>query len=426
MISTIADLLKGIIEKERAIIDAEDISHGPTIGDMYEGLAREILERAIPSTLDIRVVDGFVRGSDGRLSPQLDAMIVTGEGREVPRTGSYEWPIADVLAVIEVKKTLYGAELADAFGKLRTVRTMFNTYIEDEDPAIDLRGSLKSFAQLTGHFPDTVQEVDRLPVELSTMFHTITLDQAAPLRVIWGYHGYTDELGLRKGLLKFLKDQGGTMDGFGASSMPNLIVARSNSLLKLVGNPYISPLTDGWWHLLASNNENPLRLLIELLWSKFAERFGAAFPVDDNLQLERLIPFLDAKLERRGEKVGWLYKYNDHSAAILSDAKSSEWEPEALEVYELVVLSQIGRKGRLNIRDAAFQKYARDEGVDPEALIDALIKRRVIAWVDDEHVCAVQDGTVFIGFMPDGGSFATGESELLGSWLGKQLDGKKR
>jgi len=40
--------------------------------------------------------------------------------------------------------------------------------------------------------------------------------------------------------------------------------------------------------------KNPLRLLIELLWTKMGDRFGDMFPGDDDLDLERLAPFLDA------------------------------------------------------------------------------------------------------------------------------------
>ena len=54
-------------------------THAPTIGAMYEGLTRDILDRAIPASLDLRIVDGFIEGADGSLSPQMDAMLVTGK-----------------------------------------------------------------------------------------------------------------------------------------------------------------------------------------------------------------------------------------------------------------------------------------------------------------------------------------------------------
>jgi hypothetical protein len=102
MIKTIADLLRELMVKEAAKLDDETITHGPTIGSMYEGLARDILDRVIPGDLDVRVVDGFIEGVDGSLSPQLDAMVVTGKGRQLPYTTNFVWPIADVIAAFEV------------------------------------------------------------------------------------------------------------------------------------------------------------------------------------------------------------------------------------------------------------------------------------------------------------------------------------
>jgi len=52
-------------------------------------LARDILDRVIPAAIDVRVVDGFVEGVEGTLSPQIDAMVVTGEGRQIPYTNNF-------------------------------------------------------------------------------------------------------------------------------------------------------------------------------------------------------------------------------------------------------------------------------------------------------------------------------------------------
>ena len=424
MISTIADLLSDLMAKEREQLDAEVITHAPTIGAMYEGLAREILERAIPPNLDVRVVDGFIEGVDGDLSPQIDAMIVTGQGRKLPKIDSYVWPIGDVIAVFEVKKSLYGADLKDAFVKLRTVKKMSEKAIQD-GATLKPGPSYRAFARLTGRYPSSVAEVDALPDELNYLFHTILADQAAPVRVILGYHGYADEAGLRKGLMDYLTEQGDMMAGFGASSMPNLIVARQNALLKLDGHPYIAPLHDGWWHLLVSNPENPLRILIELLWAKMGDRFGSAFPADDNLQLERLAPLLDARIKQQDGRTGWIYQRNDFTAAELAGAQGEQWEPDETEVAEMVVQLHIARHGALDVRDPKFRRHAEEDGFDPDAVIARLVARRTLAWVDDHTVRLVDAGVMFTGFMPDGKGYTTSEHELLGSWLLKELGGDK-
>ena len=162
MIKTIADLLRELMVKEAAELDEEPVKHGPTIGAMYEGLARDILDRAIPAELDVRVVDGFIEGVDGILSPQIDAMIVTGEGRQLPYTSNFVWPIADVIAVFEVKKTLYADDLADAFGKLRTIKHMSEARVQN-GVKVAAGPSFRAFAKTTGTIPDRLKPSTRFP-----------------------------------------------------------------------------------------------------------------------------------------------------------------------------------------------------------------------------------------------------------------------
>ena len=122
MITSFAQFLEQLQAKEAEILAAESVKHAPTIGDMYEGLTRNLVERAIPEGLNLRLVDGFVVGVDGQYSHQTDAMLVMGEsGRQIPKTEKWAWPIADVLAVFEVKKNLYAKDLADGINKMRKV-----------------------------------------------------------------------------------------------------------------------------------------------------------------------------------------------------------------------------------------------------------------------------------------------------------------
>ena len=424
MIKTIADLLRELMVKEAAKLDDETITHGPTIGSMYEGLARDILDRVIPGDLDVRVVDGFIEGVDGSLSPQLDAMVVTGKGRQLPYTTNFVWPIADVIAAFEVKKSLYGADLQDAFEKLRTVKRMSEAHIQS-GVKVDASPTYRAFAKTTGRYPASAAAVDALPEELCLIFHTMLADQLAPVRAILGYHGYADEHGLRKGVLGYLQDQGGFAAGFGATSMPNLIVARSNSILKMDGHPYAAPLRDGWWHLLVSNPENPLRLLIELLWTKLGNRFGDIFPADDDLQLERLAPFLDARIHRQDDKVGWEYHYHPLGKKEMAAAAAPSWDPEAVDNCEMVIQLQLARLGSIDVRDSQFRDFVISEGLDPDALVADMVARRMLAWIDDHTVRMIDSGAVFTGFMPSGEGFSTTDADRLSPWLTRELDKRK-
>ena len=77
MIKKISDLLHKLSEKEIVAIEKHGIKHGPTIGDMYEGLTKKILDSAIPAVVDLSVRSGFVTDGKGKLSRQIDCMVVT-------------------------------------------------------------------------------------------------------------------------------------------------------------------------------------------------------------------------------------------------------------------------------------------------------------------------------------------------------------
>ena len=109
MINTIKELLESIrIQGINEISKFSHIKHGPTIGDMYEGLTKEMLNKAIFKDLNLKVCSGFICNRENELSKQIDCMIVVGDGIEIPYIKAYKYDISQVIAVIEVKKDLFG------------------------------------------------------------------------------------------------------------------------------------------------------------------------------------------------------------------------------------------------------------------------------------------------------------------------------
>lgn len=293
MITSFAEFLEQLQAKEAELLAAESVQHAPTIGDMYEGLTRELVKRAIPKELNLRLVDGFVIGVDGKHSHQTDAMLVKGDrGRQLPKTDTWEWPIADVLAVFEVKKNLYGNELVDSINKMRTISLQQKEQLS-ENRQVHLGPSNSAFARLLGRSPES-GELGDLTSATGELLRTLAHEQLAPVRVVFGYDGYVDEFGLRNGFLDALKK---VPDGLaGPAVLPNLIVCRTNTLLKLNGHPYIVPeLDDGQWHIFGSTRKAPMVLLLELLWTRLSNEFQARFPVDDTLKMEAIAPLLSGK-----------------------------------------------------------------------------------------------------------------------------------
>lgn len=126
MIQNLASLIDVFINTEKELLSKYHIVGHPTmIGDMYEELTKEVFEKTMIPHLDLRVVSGKVRLSDGTLSNQTDCMVVIGDGDQLPRTKNYIYDKANVIATIEVKKNLFTNEIGDAFGKLNSVKSEF-------------------------------------------------------------------------------------------------------------------------------------------------------------------------------------------------------------------------------------------------------------------------------------------------------------
>lgn len=425
MLTSLATILHELQQVEAAKLAEENIAHAPTIGAMYEGLTRELLDRAIPAALDVSVVSGFVEGHDGQLGPQTDAMLVTGKGKRVPYTNDFVWPIQNVLAVFEVKKNLYGADLDDAFQKLRTINQMFDAYVQSAHPLFDVNPALNAFARLTGLYPKSPEQMAQLSEEWQTFYHLLVFEQTGPIRVILGYEGYVDEAGLRRGFADYLGQNNGTR-GFGLGSYPNLIICRNNSLLKMSGQPYISPLADGRWVAVVSNNENPIRILLELIWTRLSNQFQQYIPMDDTLQLERLAPFFLARIIQVGQTIGWELQHHELDKKELASIKSSQWAPRDVDENEWVILQQVAHKGEFDVRDQYFREWAQEEKFDPDETIAKLVDDRLLAWVDENHVRVMTQGGLITAFMPSGQAIATGHDELAALWMMEQLEARKK
>ena len=90
MITKVSDLLKGFIDEERRKLDQFSLTHGPTIGKMYEGLTSNVLNKAIPPVLDLKIVSGFIFDDTQAMTSQMDCMLVKRQGIQIPYTTDYK------------------------------------------------------------------------------------------------------------------------------------------------------------------------------------------------------------------------------------------------------------------------------------------------------------------------------------------------
>lgn len=418
MITSVAQLIEKFIRKQATLLDEETLKHAPTIGSMYEGLSKAALAKAIPEGAGLRIVDGFVEGHDGALSPQMDLMLVVGDsGRKVPFTEHYRWPITDVLAVIEVKKNLYGAELVDSVSKSVALAVMQQAAFRDNAVADhSIESSNRAYARLRGAFPDK-DLLDDANRDDGEILRALVMEQFTPVRIVLGFEGYADETSLRTGLLDQLERH---LDkGWSPAGLPNLIICRGNSVLKLTGHPYVSPTDDEWWPLLGTERTAPFRLMIELIWTRLTIRFQAVLPMDDSLVEEQLARLLETRSVRHEGKRGWEYKSHEPDLRKWDAGQPTEWTPLSLTAAEDFLVRTAMAEGGINPAEDKLRLFCKARDYDVDASIGRPLDCRILVWEGESWLVPVTESGV-ITVTPQGERWWATNQELLGLWLAKQ------
>jgi hypothetical protein len=385
VIRTVADLLSGILRDELPKLDNHPVKHAPTIGDMYEGLSSELLSRALPEGLGLRVVSGFARDGQGCLSGQLDCMVVRGEGEKLPYTESYVWHVKDIIAVVEVKKNLHSAELRDAFAHLKTVGEIEHSYYQSgdeelDDPDRDMAPSARTFAEMTGRIAWDAEGSAALPFEEEAVFHALLLEQVSAIRVILGMHGFKSERAFRSSMIDYLEQNIGN-NGFGPTSFPQLIISGGYSLVKTNGRPFMAPLVDGWWQFYFSTPENPLRLLLEFIWTRLDEMYGFGPNLwGEDLEMEVGRALLSFRAGRVDGRAGWQVKVHDaYDEALNGIPVAEQWSPEFVEEEEFVLLTRLCQGKEVRFDDPKMLSWLESRGVELNDVRNRLLETRLVA-----------------------------------------------
>ena len=196
MIRTVSEFLDRLREKEHEQLKNQDITHRPTIGDMYEGLTQDLLDRAFPPSSGIDVVGGFITDGSGTLSEELDCMVVTGSGEQIPHTNKKKFFIDEVVAVIQVKKNVFSRDLRSGYTNLASV-TKFDH--SQGKRATLLQDAFQGITRCT--LPERT-ELDSLSWELQMIYHTLVMELIYPARIILGYGGFKSLSSLRNSFIK--------------------------------------------------------------------------------------------------------------------------------------------------------------------------------------------------------------------------------
>ncbi|WP_272528713.1 MULTISPECIES: DUF6602 domain-containing protein [unclassified Providencia] len=425
MIKTIADLLQGFMHKEAEKLKEYKLKHGPTIGDMYEGLSKELLERTIPKELELKIVDGFITDGEHFLSGQIDCMLVHGNGEKIPYTNSYKWHVKDVLAVFEIKKNLYSSDLINSFDKLKQSSEGYANYIfngtSDDNKILNLEPAYKAFSNLTGIKSPNYHERNKLSKENELIYTTIIMEQLMPLKIVIGYDGFSSEHSLRESLVEFIESKGPST-GYAIPSFPHLIICGEYSLVKSTGYPYISPMRNEYWDFMCSSRENPIFLMLEFIWTKLSLEFDINFPWDNSLEIEQLNEFLCAKpVVNSDDSGGWFIKYEELSKKNLEKRDTHyNWEPIEISHSTYIIFHMLSQ-GDILISSPEFIELANESASSIENFISQIISTTYAVYGDDR--LSLKNENIITAILPDG-RYVIADNELgrFDIWLSNFIE----
>ncbi|HJQ69518.1 MAG TPA: DUF6602 domain-containing protein [Blastocatellia bacterium] len=411
MITTVAKLIAEFQQKETEILNRMKISHPPTIGAMFEGLTREMLDYSIPEGLNLNIRSGFIRGKEGELSRQIDCMLVRGEGEQIRHTDNYIYSIDDVIAVVEVKKNLYTNDLASAYENLRSVAEM------KSNGAFNERLFRSTYRAITNANPPNSEEFKTLAPTKQLFCYSVQAETIMPVRIVLGYQGFSTEYSLREAFLGFLKAYN---DSGGKSSpeyLPSLIICGTHSLIKLNGMPYLMRTDPDWWPVYASFTGNHTVLLLEQIWSRLVHYYGLPQAVfGEDLEMESLRLLLLAKIIQIDERVGWMYDDYHLTAEELGQMQLYEdWKPAPLSTVGSSILLRLAKQGDISINDQELLAFVQSEGRTIDDVVQELYFSGQVAIEDG--VLSLTDSVV-LSFTPDGDIVVSHINDhRTGNWL---------
>lgn len=239
MIRTVEDLLTNLVSAGRMLIDNSGVNHRPSIGDMYEGLTKSILEKTVFEGLDLNIVtNSFIENKKGERSHEMDVLLIEGEGKKLPFAAKYVVLEKQVIAVFQVKKTLNKQLLTDAYFNLKNVYDVCELEDENGYSKRMLRDAYVGVFKMGVHHCKPLRKFFE-SVTQEHIFNCLRTEAYLPLRIVIGYQGYSSEKGLRKAFYEFLGENR-LIHGFSPLHFPNLIINDQFSLLKGNGMPYVS------------------------------------------------------------------------------------------------------------------------------------------------------------------------------------------
>lgn len=356
MIGTVAELLDAIANSEAKQIEAQGIKHPPTIGGMYEHLTSQLLSCALPTDQRIQVVSGFIEREDGTRTRELDCMLVLGEVRPLPHSNKVVVPrVSQVIAVVQVKKSLNSKDFATGHENIRDVRAV------RPDAGYATHLQVAQAFELITRIP-LVEPVSALPPLHEQLFHLLRLHLNSPACIVLGYYGYKGHRRFREGLAAHLQSTIGKPQ-YGPLSLPDAILNANVCAVKNVAMPWAAPLSGEWWPvLMTSAIRSPHLILLEIIWTRLVFRgllSGEVF--GDDLDLEQWT--ILATMRFNPAVPGWALQMYDKAEVAEKAEVPAKWAPIELTLDQYILVNRLCESpdGSISIAELSSEGLTPDD-----------------------------------------------------------------
>jgi len=426
MIETVSEFLEEFKKKGLNEIASKDgdITHTVTIGNMFEGLTSELLNRSIFKGLNIKIVNNsFIYNDSGVLSKEMDCMIVIGDGQKISFSNQFKYHIKDVVGVIQVKKRLFKDSLDDAHQNLKSV---IDTAEPRDGEMYMRRIQMDSYKLLMGKVMPLTKDISKKSWREQMIFHFLLMQSFWPIRILIGYESYKTEFGLREGFVNHLDDlvKDGPRAGYNPISFPDLMICGENSIIKNIGMPFGYPIQNDqefYWEILQTTNNRPMYLLLEMIWTRLSYRFGLGSEIfGDDFALDAFHPFLNCKERKMDEmNYGWEYNYHGLTRKELSKPLVPiDWKPIEINKVESTILFTLINTHKIKC-DKDLIEYLEKEKVTLDDFAEGLSKKR-IAYKEGNEIILLMDLPI-ISFATDGKTYiGENKSGEMSNWIKKQ------
>ena len=201
-----------------------------------------------------------------------------------------------------------------------------------------------AFQNITGfHLPLTQVERLALPLHIQHILSALWVDANQPIRVVFGYDGFSSEQTFRNKFADFLVEKT-NIKGYGPASIPNLICCGRFSIFKTNGMPHFVqiPETADTWDFLATTDRNPLFLLLEILFCRLNFLKLVSYKIfGDDLTIEAAHKFISARAIKVNNEVGWEYFYQGDfgKSAVPIETFDQDWAPAFVDEFTWIILN---------------------------------------------------------------------------------------